>query len=140
MEIDITSIVLDVGTWPLSGSVATHGPNAGPRNWAAALEEAKRTVLLDTPEKLDALRDYMREFGAWDDAEIDAWSDVECNAMFLQSISLDMREAGMDEVDWSDEAEARDAWAEIEADQQQGIISSNICRGDDGRFYFYLGI
>lgn len=140
MYIDITSVVLDVDTWPLSGSVSTHGPNAGPRTWAASMEEATRTVLLDTPEKLDALRDYMRGLGAWDDDEIDAWDAQHCNAMFLQSISLDMREMGMDDVEWSDEEEARAAWAEIEKRQEAGEIPSNIFRGDDGRFYFYLGI
>jgi len=139
MEIDITDFVLNVDTWPLSGSVATHGPDAGPRTWAASLEEAKRTVLLDTPEKLDALRDYMRGFGAWDDAEIDALSPDECNALFFQYIACDMGEMGMDGVDMSEPLDAAAFWEEAEPRMGRGEIPSNIYPSADGRIYFCLG-
>lgn len=139
MEIDITHIVRDVDTWPLSGSVATHGLNAGPMTWAASVAQAKDTPLLDTPEKLDALRDWAEGFGAWSREEIAAWSDDECNALLLQYIAGDMREMGMDGVDMSDDDEAARYWRETDEDRENGRIPSNIYPGDDGRIYFYLG-
>lgn len=41
MEINITRFVIDTDTWDFSGSVATHGANAGRDTWRAALVQAK---------------------------------------------------------------------------------------------------
>jgi hypothetical protein len=62
----------------------------------------RRTTLLTTPEQIEALREHVKDFGAWDDEEIAAWDDIECNAIFVQLVSGDMREAGMDDVDIDD--------------------------------------
>ncbi len=92
MEIDITSL-LELNQFDLSHSQAEGGPNAGPHTWQAALERAEEIPLLDTPEKLDAMRDFARSSGGWDDEEVAAWTPQEVNALFLQWIAGDCRQA-----------------------------------------------
>lgn len=96
MEIDITEFFNSAEPYEFSASCAERGPNAGPETWRNALEEGARTPLLTTPDQLDALRDHVRGYGAWEREEIDAWSPTECNALFIQLISGDIREARID--------------------------------------------
>jgi hypothetical protein len=98
MEIDITEFFNSAEPYEFSASIAERGPNAGPETWRNALEEGERAPLLTTPDQLDALRDHMRGYGAWKREEIDAWSPAECNALFIQLISGDMRQADIDGV------------------------------------------
>ncbi len=91
MEIELTSL-LDLRAFDLSHSQMEGGPNAGPQSWDAAKEQADETALLDTPEKLEAFRDWVRPSGGWDKEEIDAWGDQECNALFLQWVAGDVRQ------------------------------------------------
>lgn len=91
MEIDITTLT-DTDQFPLSHSRMEGGQNAGRNTWHASLEAAEDTALLDTPEKLHAMRDFARESGGWNEEEVDAWSDLEVNALFLQWIAGDCRE------------------------------------------------
>ena len=126
MEIDITDFVLHSDPSYYSASAAELGRDAGRITWRNALSGPE--VL--PRDAVDNLRDYMRGFGAWDDAEIDAWSQAECNAMFVQEISARMREAEIGpETDWDDVRRRADA----------GEISGSIYPSDDGRIYFYLG-
>ena len=90
MEIDITAL-LETDLFPLSHSRAEGGENAGPQSWQASLEHAEETPLLDTPEKLQAMRDFARASGGWDAEEIAAWDSQEVNALFLQWIAGDCR-------------------------------------------------
>lgn len=106
MEIDITSFVMGAGPSEYFGSIAERGPNAAKETWGNALGRALvPPPMLADGEALQAFRDHMRGFGAWDDDEISAWSDQECNALFIQIVSGDMREMGLgacaaDEFDW----------------------------------------
>jgi hypothetical protein len=135
MEIDITRFFNDAEPFDFSSSVAERGQNAGKETWANAKREGAESPLLTTPEELEALRSYVKEFGAWEDAEIQGWSEAECNALFIQLISGDMRE--MESLCMGDDGELD--WPEIERLQQEGTISSNIYRGDDDKVYYYLG-
>lgn len=92
MDIDITSLS-DLDAFPLSHSQAEGGPTAGPDTWNAAKRQANETALLDTEEKLQAFRDWVKPSGGWEDEEIDAWTPQECNALFLQWVAGDIREA-----------------------------------------------
>lgn len=92
MDIDISSL-LTLDAYPLSHSQAEGGPTAGPDTWNAAKLQANETALLDTPEKLVAFREWVAEFGAWTEEEIDNWTPQECNALFLQWIAGDVRQA-----------------------------------------------
>ena len=134
MEIDITHFFEDANPFAFSRSVAEAGKDAGATSWKNALEEGARAPLLSTPEELDALRDYVRGFGAWSPEEIAAWSAGECNALFIQLVSDDMREGRLDsDPDESD-------WKEYERGAESGQCSGNIYRGDDGAIFYYLGM
>lgn len=127
MEIDITTFFENADPFEFSHSRAEGGANAGPQTWANAKEEAQRSPLLTTPEQLDALRSYVREFGAWSEEEIAAWGPIECNALFIQLISGDIREGNLDreEPDW-------DAY---EADDS---LTHNIFKADNDKIYYSL--
>jgi hypothetical protein len=127
MEINITQLFQSDDYTPMdySASIAELGNNAGKITWNNAMEGP---VFLDTPEKIEALREYVKGFGAWSDEEIATWNGTECNALFLQFVSGDIREAGLD-TDSPD-------WKEYESNDS---INHNIFLGDDGNIYYYLG-
>lgn len=80
----------------------------------------------DTDEKREAFRDFVRESGGWNDAEIAAWSDEELNALCLQWIAVDVREAFGDE-----EFESWD-WEAYRADSEAGRVSSRLFIAEPG--------
>ena len=135
MEIDITSFFESADAFEFSASRAERGQNAGPETWANALEEGASSPLLTTEAQLEALRSHMRGYGAWEKSEIEAWSPTECNALFIQLISGDMRESGLDQIEIDDDK----AWRDYEKGAEDGRYSGSIYRGDDGRVYYYLG-
>jgi hypothetical protein len=131
MEIEITTLS-GMNCFTLSHSAYEGGENAGQNTWNASKKEAENTQLLNTPEKLEAMRDFASESGGWNREEIAAWSDNELNALFLQWIAGDVRELGADSLDEID-------WDEAEEMQSEGQASSNIFKADDGKIYFNLG-
>ena len=134
MDIDITRFVMESEPFNFSASIAEMGQDAGRITWNNAKESAKDSPLLESAEQLQALRDHMRGFGAWDEDEIAGWDADECNAIFIQLISGDMRESGMDGVPM-DEFD----WNQYEIDIQAGQIAGRIGLWDDGRIGYYLG-
>jgi hypothetical protein len=135
MELDISCLVIFGEFAELSGSIAELGPDAGKITWANSMTEADRTPLLRTEAELDAAREWAGEFGAWEDAEIAAWSAQEINAFVIQYIAGNLREI---EALCSDKRGEID-WKVVERMEQEGRISGNIYRADNGRYYFYLG-
>ena len=136
MEINISSLLSRSDFVPsrCSGSAAELGEDAGHITWQASLAVAAvPPVLLDTPEKLDAMRDFARGSGGWTREEVDRWSAQEVNALFVQRIAGDIREA-------FDDAELADwDWADYKERAEHGSVTSNLYRGDDGTIYFYIG-
>ena len=135
MEIDITALITEGDMFEFSASQAERGMNAGPETWQNAKDEASERPIL-TADQLDEFRDYMRGFGAWEDEEIDAWDITECNALFIQSVAGDIREAeslcpgeGVGSIDW-------EAYREL---AEAGTCSGRIYPGDDGKVYAYIG-
>lgn len=131
-EINITKLATEGDLFEFSASRAERGQNAGPETWANAKVEAADRPMLDGDDLTD-FRDYVRGFGAWDDQEIDAWDATECNALFVQMVAGDMREAeslcpgdGPGGVDW-------DAY---EALAQEGTVSSRVFTSGDEVFYY----
>lgn len=110
MEIEITSL-LETDQFALSHSAAEGGQSAGQDTWRASLDAAAETPLLDTPEKLQAMRDFALSSGGWDAEEIAAWSNHEVNALFLQWIAGDCRQcpAILEGVEFK-EREPDDGW------------------------------
>lgn len=131
-ELDITEFFNNAAPMDYSASVAEIGKDAGRDTWAAACDDSTEYNILDNDEKRELFREFVRGFGAWEDDEIAAWTDVEINALCLQLISGDMREAGLDKrpVDW----------AEHERCSNIGQVSGNIFgNSEDGRVYYYIG-
>lgn len=82
-----------------SASIAEIGENAGQDTWNAA--KSCDWNMLDTDEKRQAFRDWVKQSGGWSQEEIGAWGDVEINALFVQWVSGDIREMeGLDIEVW----------------------------------------
>jgi hypothetical protein len=130
MEIDITRFVNESTPSHYSASQAELGPDAGRITWDNAKDRAKEMHLLDTPEKLEAMRQFALASGGWNEDEVSAWSDDELNALFIQWISGDIRE--LNELCGGD-------WSECAALAERGTVSGALFRADDGRVFYYLG-
>lgn len=136
MELEITEFFNSCAPMDFSASVAEIGADAGPSTWRAAVEESTDSLILDTEEKREAFRDFVRSAGAWSDDEIKAWSHIELNALCIQWISGDMREpVGFELSADSDSAQ----WAEYEKQSSEGDVSGLLFKGVDGKIYFYIG-
>jgi hypothetical protein len=140
MEINIASL-LDADLFAFSHSRMEGGQDAGRNTWNAAKAEAGSAPLLQTPEQLQALRDYARGFGAWDAEEIAGWDETECNALFLQLIAGDVREAGwdsLDEAQWTEDGELIARFHDVPEEEWERAECSNIFRTDDGEIFYSL--
>jgi hypothetical protein len=133
MELDITRFFNEACPMDYSASRAELGQDAGKITWNAAVDDAAEYEILPDDKARDAFRDHVRDFGAWDDEEIAAWSNDELNALCMQMVAGDIREMlGVSSSgEWN--------WTEYEQEAEKGRISSNIYQGDDGRVYYYIG-
>ena len=131
MDINITRFFHDADAFEFSASRAERGEHAGRETWSAAKDEGADLPLLKTPDEINALRSYVKAFGAWSDEEIAAWSGVECNALFIQLVSGDIRETGMFAGDSFD-------WKEYERGAEAGNWNGNLFRADNGDIFYLL--
>lgn len=133
MEINITQFFNEACPRDYSASVAEIGANAGQYTWQAACNDSSECMLLDTDDKRQAFREYVKGFGAWDDKEIASWSNVELNAMFIQMISGEIREfRELADSDWQQ-------WQEL---AERGQVTGNLYSDSlstDGKVYYYVG-
>jgi hypothetical protein len=136
MELKITEFFNNCAPMDFSASVAEIGRDAGPSTWHAACEESTESLILDTEEKCESFKDFVRSAGAWSDDEINAWSVAELNALCIQWISGDMREP----VGFDLGAESTDEqWAEYQKQSEDGNVSGRLFKSADGEIYFYIG-
>ncbi len=130
MEIDVTHMVNDSDEmFNLSGSQLEHGKNAARITWGNSMAYAKKHPLLATDEMRDAARDHFGEYGAWTREEIAAWSDDELEAITTQDVAAAIREMDVAE-DYADYVRLC----------EEGTLSSRLYKGDNDRWYFFLGI
>lgn len=127
-EIDITTFFETECARDFSASVAEIGANAGTDTWRAAIEATEDYTFINDDNR-DEWREFVRSSGGWTTDEINAMSDTELNALFIQWVAGDMREGGLD-------CESPD-WEAYEADENRG---TRIFRGSNNRIYFYIGI
>ena len=143
-DIDITTFFTTADPFDFSHSIAEGGQNAGKETWAAAVAEGTSTPLLTTPDQLEAMREWVNDFGAWSAEEIAAWTDAEVNALFIQFVSGDIREAFPERGARGDATGGLDNepddsnWKKYEKRAEDGQCSGNIYRADDGTIYFSL--
>lgn len=102
-EIDITAFFSTEDATGYSASMAELGPDAGVITWRASIGAVEQYRMLDTPDRLDAFRVWLKPCGGWSEAEIAAMPDDHLNALFLQWVAADMRECGLNDPvpDWS---------------------------------------
>lgn len=96
-EIDITDwwkTTDDEALRLLSGSIAELGPRAGALTWENAMRAALAVPEL-SEEHMQALTDYFIGMGAWESAEIAAWSNQHMRAMVVQECASAAREWGL---------------------------------------------
>lgn len=108
LEVNVNRLVTELNPADLSGSIMERGKNAGTETWQNSLEAAGAGLLTDESERR-AVRAWAKEFGAWNAAEIAAWSDLELDALVLQYAAGDLREAqdlcpgdGLGDVNWTE--------------------------------------
>lgn len=129
MEINISKFMRnDPNPAMYSGSIAEQGENVAWRTHANALQLAAygTNPLLDTPDKLAAMRRWAIETGAWSAKEVSNWSAVELNALFIQLVSGDIREKG------------DSTWEEYQEESEYGQVSGALFQGIDGEIYYSL--
>ena len=127
-ELDVTHMVDDEDHMPmLSGSQMELGKDAGKITWQNSVDYGREHPLLKTDDDRDAARRHFREYGAWSEEEIAAWSEEHLQGMTCQEAANAIRER-----ERFDDDEA------FLADEDH--TSGRLYRGDDGRWYLYLGI
>lgn len=134
MEIDVTRYVTEFDCSLFSNSVANSGlDNIGQITWNNAKQHCAIDTLV-TPEQQDELRDWIRDFGAWDDEEIAEMGDEETNALLLQFIAGDIQEM-----------ERFETYEEYQEAAEQGQVTGRLWRASDednapnGTWYYYIG-
>lgn len=130
MEINITRFFNEACPRDYSASVAEMGTNAARDTWSAAMEDAEEWPMLNTNERRDAFRGHIKDYGAWDDEEIDSWNNQELEALFIQEISSVIRE-------FSDLAGG--CWKEWQSLVEEGITDGSLFKGVDSEIYYYVG-
>lgn len=127
MELNITSLMNRKHEMHYySASQAEYGSDAGRITWENAKDAAEEQPLVTTDEQIAEVKDYFREFGAWEDDEIDAWGVNEVNALLLQLIAGDIRER----QHYEDKGEM---------ERYEENLGGRICQCDDNEFYYYIG-
>lgn len=117
--------------WDVSNSEANLGPRAAALTWGNALEIAAshaEWLLSDLESACEGMRCWARETGAWERAEIEAWSTEECLALFAQNMASELRMLGSDDRDLE---ECARVYAETDWDQEceYPIGSYELCDG-----------
>jgi hypothetical protein len=125
MELDITDFYTYAQPEEYAASVAEIGENAGSITWHNACNADFN--LLNTDDKRQAFRDYIKGFGAWDDEEIAAFTCTELNALCVQMIAGDIRER----------LELAETWAEYQALSEAGTLSGRLFEAE-GKVYYSL--
>jgi hypothetical protein len=91
IELNITKYFEENDPYYMSNSVNNLGSNAARITWDNSLA-ASDGNLLTTDESLQAVRSWIKSFGAWDDAEIEAYNVKELEAFILQDAANTINE------------------------------------------------
>lgn len=131
MEINITAVFYSYRPHLYSASKAELGPDAGVITWANAMRDAEVFNLLNTEEKLEAFRAWLKSCGPWTAKETADFTVQELNALFLQFVAGDIRESGLldtFEPDWDQYCE----------DASEGRVSGLLFVADDRQVYYTI--
>lgn len=133
LEIDV-SFLLTEDAGQFSASRAELGDNAGRITWQNACNAVDQISL--TPEEILEAKDYIRTWGAWEDEEIDSWTDEGTKALIIQSAAGDYREA--ESCCWSDDLNDID-WEAYYKKAHEGSIPGNLYFADGKLYLSFCG-
>ena len=108
------------------GSIATHGTNAATETFEAAKETGAKVKLLDTPEKIAAVQQDLKESG-FSGPNL---NNLELNGVFIQMIAAELSEMGLDSLE-----ELKTAF-DGDDEQDRG---GRLFWGIDDKPYYYAG-
>lgn len=131
MKINITDFFYTGQAHLYSASAAELGENAGKITWANALKASGTYKLLDTLEKRSAFREFLVDTGGWTPSEALSVTLPELDALFIQFVAEDIREAGID-VPFPD-------WELYEDKCSIGFYSGRIFKSQAGQVYYDIG-
>ena len=118
------------GPWDCSNSVANLGHDAGKLTWQASQGFASSLVLSEGQK--EAVRDFVRSSGGWDEEETAAFSDTDLTALCVQWIAGDIRESFGDDLP-DDPAEWD--WADYNERAERGSVPSTLYLHDGKLFW-----
>lgn len=130
-SIDVTDFLASHSLKYFSGSIAELSQNAGAQTWAECNDKAEEWTPLDTEEKRETFRAFVKSSGDWSAEEIAQWSGSELQALCIQWIAGDARECDIDGQDLDSIN-----WDRVRQDQENGQSPSSLYMGDDGRIYW----
>ena len=131
MEINITGFFYTGQAHLYSASAAELGENAGKTTWNNSMNFADKHMMLSTDEQLEAFRSFVKDTGAWTQEEISHWTDQELNALFVQFVAGDIREADLD-VPFRD-------WEQYQEDAEAGQVSGRIYKDEYNHVFYNIG-
>lgn len=144
MDLNVTSIIRafidgNPPAWHCSGSRAELGDNAGELTWRNSCNlGATLPNFLATEEEKQAVRDHFREYGAWDEEEINAWTDSDLRGLIVQEVASEVRHlesAGIDLEEFTEED-----FTEATENEGGSLFRGDIVGEDSfGQWFFYLG-
>jgi hypothetical protein len=111
-----------------SASAHEMGENAGRITWNNAKDGPQ---LLTNDAQREAFKEWIADFGAWNEEEREAFTDQELNALLVQFVSGDIREAGADSLEDIDPVQ-------LQADQEEGRVPSYLWRDDAGNWFYSI--
>lgn len=131
MEINITGFFYTGQAHLYSASAAELGECAALITWNNSMNYADKCRMLVTDEQLEAFRSFVKDTGGWTQEEVSRWSEQELNALFVQFVSGDIREAGLD-IPFPD-------WEQYQEEAEAGQVSGRIFKSQDGQVYYNIG-
>ena len=131
MLVDVTNFYHREDPALYSASASELGQDADSITWEAAMRAATVYHHLNHSETLDEFRRFVRSSGGWGDDEVAAMDDATLNALFIQWVAGDMREAHL-------YGTPDDDWTAYETDAMAGRVAGRLAR-QDGRVYFDIG-
>lgn len=111
-----------------SASAYEMGENAGRITWNNAKDGPQ---LLRDDAQREAFKEWIADFGAWNEGEREAFTDQELNALLVQFVSGDIREAGADSLEEIDPAQ-------LQVDQEEGRVPSYLFQDDSGAWFYSI--
>lgn len=133
IELDITDFFRNAGMIDYSASASEIGQDARQVTWKAACDDSAQYPLLRTEDEKEAFRLHIKRTGGWPEDEIAKWNDTELNALCMQCVAGDVRQAEL-----TPESDQED-WDNYYTAASEGNIPSTLTRGDDGKIYYTLG-